>query len=187
MTCEAVTSYFCSGPNPARCLTRVGPSPLSGFGLFAREFIPRGTRWWHARVEDVLTISRAQYETLANSHQSPVIQGFLEAVAVYAYYAAKLEALVLCLDDSRFVNHSFTPNSGATRPDHPLCSVALRDILPGEEILEDYTTYDDAPWIPGTEFMRELTSKRAQLPLRKASTPVPVAPKVFTGVGSPVG
>jgi uncharacterized protein len=56
--------------------------------------------------------------------------------------------MVLIPDNGRFVNHSDAPSSGAGVNGRLLYSVALRDIAAGEEITEDYATYDECPW-PG--------------------------------------
>ncbi|GAB4317144.1 MAG: hypothetical protein Kow0069_19720 [Promethearchaeota archaeon] len=127
--------------------------------------IPRGTVWWHARPEDIFLINRQQYHALRCSHlaESELSAAFLRAIDVYSYYVQKVDALVFCLDDSRFVNHSFEPNSGGRDAGmlDPFRSVALRDIQPGEEILEDYTEYDECPWSPDEGFCAELRREKS--------------------------
>lgn len=127
-------------------LTEVRTSHIHGFGLFARVDIPKGTVWWHARREDVLLIAREQYETLARSERSGLIEQTLEAILTYSYYAAETDALILGLDNSRYLNHSLEPNSGASLIPDPLASVALRDIPAGTEIVENYMDYAQCPW-----------------------------------------
>jgi hypothetical protein len=126
-----------------RFVVEVRESPTEGLGLFARDFIPRGAVWWQGTEANVLLIGRAQYGTLGASHLPGDLKAFLDAVHTYTYYERDLDALVFILDDTRFINHSFTPNSGGG---DLLRSRALRDIEPGEEILEDYTAYDRCPW-----------------------------------------
>ena len=129
-------------------LTEVKPSPINGLGLFAKKFIPQGTIWWTAAPCDVLLISRDQYLTLKKSIESPSSKIFEQTILVYCYYVLRYDALVFCLDNSRYINHSYNPNSGDTPDFHPFASMALRDIFPGDEILEDYSKYDQCPWIP---------------------------------------
>lgn len=137
---------FNRGTNPAWMLTEVRKSHIHGLGLFATQAIPKGTAWWHGRREDVLMISRAQYETLLRSDRAPLIEHTLEALLMYSYYMAEEDALVLSLDNSRYVNHSFQPNSGSLCSGDPLASAALRDIAAGEEIVENYMDYAQCPW-----------------------------------------
>lgn len=130
--------------NPFTEMAEVRPSSYHGWGVFAKVPIPKGTVWWQARPEDVLLISQSQYETLATSPPSPQTEQFLDAILTFSYYPADLNELIFILDGGRFVNHSYTPNS----IDHPakLQSVALRDIMPGEEIVEDYSRFGKCPW-----------------------------------------
>jgi SET domain-containing protein len=51
------------------------------------------------------------------------------------------------MDNSRYVNHSFNANSGASEDQNGFCSVAQRDIEPGEEITENYSKYSVCTWI----------------------------------------
>jgi SET domain-containing protein len=146
---------FNSDTNPAWMLTEVRKSNIHGFGLFAKVDIPKGRVWWHGRREDVLLLDRKQYETLTRSQRSQPIEQTLEAFLMYSYYGAESDELILCLDNSRFVNHSFEPNSGALPGGDPLVSLALRDIAAGEEIVENYMDYARCPWATlRWEFMR---------------------------------
>ena len=144
---ESTIEYKTNIINQLTELIEVRPSPIEGLGLFAKKFISKGTIWWTATPCDVLLINRDQYLTLKNSIESSSSQNFEQSILVYSYYVLRYDALVFCLDNSRYVNHSYKPNSGNTPDFHPFSSIALRDIFPGEEILEDYSTYDQCPWI----------------------------------------
>ena len=61
----------------------------------------------------------------------PVLQ---EKVDTYTYRNQKGN-FVLCWDHSRFVNHSFNSSCVTTAYDF---EIAVRDILPGEELTDDY-------------------------------------------------
>ncbi|OLS12371.1 MAG: hypothetical protein RBG13Loki_4020 [Promethearchaeota archaeon CR_4] len=149
---------FTSGLNPLRDTTEVRSSPVSGLGLFAKRLLPRGTIWWHARFQDLLLITQSQYEILTTSVQSPMTQSIITGMLTYSYYLSEFDALVICLDNSRFCNHSYTPNSGYDPTMNPFMSVTTRDIAAGEEIFEDYTTYDKCPWADlKDEFLKEVT------------------------------
>ena len=123
--------YNLTSVNPIGEYTEVRPSKIHGLGLFAKEFIPKGTIWWHARPQDVLIITKAQFLTLDNSHQSSLMNNYLESLLTYSYYERELDALIFCMDNSRYVNHSFNANSGASEDENGFCSVAQRDIEPG--------------------------------------------------------
>jgi SET domain-containing protein len=137
---------FNPGTNPAWMLTEVRKSHIHGLGLFAKVAIPKGTVWWHGRREEVLLLSKGQWQTLARSERSLLIEQTMEAVLTYGYYTVEADSLILCLDNSRHINHSPKPNSGAPRSANPLASMALRDIAAGEEIVENYMDYAQCPW-----------------------------------------
>lgn len=115
-------------------------------GLFAKIDIPAQTLWWKASRNNVLLVNHQQFVTLSHSHQNTTTDGLLSLVKTYGYYSSRLDSIIVCLDNARYVNHSFEPNSGAPIHGNPLCSVTLRRICAGEEITEDYTQYDHCPW-----------------------------------------
>lgn len=127
-------------------LVEVRPSQLHGLGVFAVGDIPAGTVWWSADLSDTITISRAQFEALAESASSPATDALMSGIQEYSIYLGALDLMVFIPDNGRYVNHSDTPNSGASVVGTELRSVALRDIAAGEEIVEDYGTYDHCPW-----------------------------------------
>ncbi len=143
---ESIINYNTDTKNPVNDFTEVKPSTIEGFGLFAKAFIPKGTIWWAAAPEDVMLLNREQYITLVNSQQNSLSKSLQHTLLVYSYYIEIYDVLVFCLDNARFVNHSFNPNSGGDPISQSLASMTLRDIYPGEEILEDYTKYDQCPW-----------------------------------------
>lgn len=100
-------------------------SPEIGLGVFATEFIPKGTITW---VQDKLDIVKTpeQVEELGEEYQS--------IIEKYAFRNNKGE-FILCWDHSRFVNHSFNSNC-LTTPYN--LEIAVRDIYPGEELTDDY-------------------------------------------------
>ena len=135
-------------PNPLNTLTETRPSPVHGLGIFAKTDIPEGTVWWRARPCDVLLIEQDQFDTFRTSHHSPVSRALLEALYTYSYYSAEDDALILILDHARYTNHSFQPNSTVVDEPGVIGSITLRDIQAGEELVEDYSLFDQCPW-PG--------------------------------------
>ena len=133
--------------NPISKYTEVKKSRIHGLGLFAKSSISKGTIWWHARPQDVLIITKKQFLILDSSKKSRVMEEFMKSLLTYSYYERDLDALIFCLDNSRFVNHSFNANSGASEDENGFCAVAQNDILIGEEITEDYSKYSLCSWL----------------------------------------
>ena len=139
--------YNKSGINPISKFVHVERSPIHGLGLFAKVKIPKGTIWWHARPQDVLIITKTQFQTIESSRKTDNLESYIKVLLTYSYYERNLDALVFCLDDAKFCNHSFNDNSGAIDDENGFCSVSLRDIEPGEEITEDYSKYTLCGWL----------------------------------------
>ena len=139
--------YNHSSTNPIERYTEVRPSNIHGLGLYARKTILKGTIWWHARPQDVLIIEKNQFLLLNTSYKTDLLNTIIETLLTYSYYEKELDALIFCLDNSKFVNHSSNANSGASEDENGFCAVALRDIQSGEEITEDYSKYTLCPWL----------------------------------------
>jgi len=144
---DIVIRYNRSSINPIEEYAVVGPSKIHGFGLFAKKLIPKGTVWWHAREQDVMIITKDQFIILDSSIKSPQIENFMTILLNYSYCERDIDALIFILDNNRYVNHSFKPNSGLTEDGTGLRSVAQRDIQIGEEITEDYSKYTIFNWL----------------------------------------
>lgn len=98
-----------------------------GYGIFASALIPKGTITW---VKDDLDRVIPK-ETLSN-----MTQANLENLLKYSYRNSQGN-YVFCWDLTRYVNHSYKPNSMLTAMGF---EIAIRDILPGEEMTNDYGT-----------------------------------------------
>lgn len=128
--------------------------PRVGVGLYSRIFLPKGTKWWKGNESNTLLMSKEQYTALGQSHMTFKSQIMMQGLQTYCYYEKKIDSIVWCLDDARYVNHSIQPNSGFDQFKTPLLSVALRDIEPGEEIFENYENYDYCTWAPEVSEIR---------------------------------
>ena len=115
--------------------TRVGPSDIHGLGLFAVETIPRWTPVWRFAAGFDREFSPAQFSALP-----PLAQQHLRW---FAFPDLVSGHWVLGGDMSIFMNHSRTPNTG-TLPEAalPVTTLALRDIVAGEELTCDYFAFD---------------------------------------------
>ncbi len=135
-----------AGINPLNDLTEVRISATHGRGVFAKVAIPQHTVWWRVCPTNVTGITQAQYAAFVASAPSPQSDPFMAAILHFGYYVQQYDAIFFALDNARYINHSFQPNSAVSSHSDDLCSVAVRDIAPGEEICEDYTHYDQCPW-----------------------------------------
>lgn len=96
-----------------------------GFGVFATDFIPKGTITWALDELDQI-MNRTFIESLDEKRRA----------IIYKYaYQSRVGKYVLCWDIARFVNHSFDANCVGTAYDF---DIAARDIYPGEELTNDY-------------------------------------------------
>lgn len=112
--------------------TKIGPSNIHGIGLFADQFIPRGTPIWEFTPGFDIECSASDLDRLPE----PARERFLH----YCYLDPDTKKYVLCADDARFFNHSEMPTT--INPDSDGPDIAARNIQPGEELTYDYRTGD---------------------------------------------
>ncbi len=96
-----------------------------GYGVVAREFIPKGTITW------VLDKLDREFSPLEIQNMEPIYQEILD----FYTFRNNNGNYVLCWDNGRYVNHSFNSNCLTTAYDF---EIAIRDILPGEQLTDDY-------------------------------------------------
>ena len=127
--------------SPRQHFTYVGPSAIAGLGVFAKTFIPKGTIWYLANSDNALIFSPEQYKQLESSNTNNLTEGFLHYIRTYGICDKKTSELIVLLDNGKYINHSLNPNSGLPEPYNAKISIALRDIFPDEEIVENYVDY----------------------------------------------
>jgi uncharacterized protein len=96
-----------------------------GYGVVATKLIPAGTITW------VLDKLDREFSPVDFQNFEPIYQSILDT---YTYRNSNGN-FVLCWDNARYVNHSFNSNCLTTAYDF---EIAIRDILPGEQITDDY-------------------------------------------------
>jgi hypothetical protein len=96
-----------------------------GYGVVATELIPAGTITWALDKLD------REFTPEQVASFDPIYQ---EIIDTYTF-RNNLGNFVLCWDMGRFVNHSFNSNCLTTAYDF---EIAIRDILPGEQLTDDY-------------------------------------------------
>lgn len=110
--------------------TKLDRSDIDGIGLFADEYIPKGTVVW--QYDPMIDIRFSDNDI---SRLSPAAS---EQVLKYSYRDKGSGLYVLCGDDARFFNHSNHPNCF----DIDELTIASRDISKGEEMTCDYRLFD---------------------------------------------
>ena len=112
--------------------TKLGNSEIHGIGVFADEFISKGTILWKYQKNFDITITDEEYLKLPKLAQDFFIY--------YGYYSKAEGGYVLCGDNARFTNHSKAPMMQMLNVTD---SIAMRDINIGDEITEDYEYFDE--------------------------------------------
>jgi len=116
--------------------TKIGQSKISGIGLFADQFIKKGTAIWKFQTGFDLRVGKDELGNLSESAKEQFLK--------YAYLNPDTQKYILCFDDARFFNHSDEPNSiDVDSPgDEEGLDVADRDIEKGEELTCNYKDFD---------------------------------------------
>lgn len=112
--------------------TRLEKSAIHGIGVFADEFVAKGTIIRKYQDNFDITLSDKQFEQLPKIAQ--------EYVLFYWYYNKNEGGHILCGDNARFTNHSKEPNMAVLNLTD---SIAIKDIQVGDEITEDYFNFDE--------------------------------------------
>lgn len=100
-----------------------------GYGIFATHDIPKGTiTWVKDELDRVFTPAEVKQMTEAN----------LENLLKYTYRDRNGDYF-FCWDLTRYVNHSYSPNSMLTSLGF---EIAIKDIKKGDEITNDYGTFN---------------------------------------------
>ena len=116
-------------------------SSVHGFGLFADQFISKGTPVWEYAPGLDLSLSEAEVDALPDRARSAFLH--------YSFWNSKLGCYILCFDDARYINHCDDPNTDGRR--------AVRDIVHGDEITYAYGRRD-------VRFRYERTLGKAAVP-----------------------
>ena len=116
--------------------TKVLPSKIHGLGLFADEFIPKGTIIWKFTPGFDLKFTKEQLKRFPKQ-----VQKYLES---YCWLSKKSGKYCLASDNGKYFNHSKAPNclNAYYKNEEEDVIKAKRDIQKGEELTEDYGTFD---------------------------------------------
>jgi len=116
--------------------TKIGPSKINGIGLFADEFIKKGSPVW--RFTPGLDLKLTEKELVKYPQLAQ------DCILHYCYHSTVDNTYVLTFDDARFFNHSKNPNTTSIDipEDREGLKIASRDIQPGEKLLCDCREFD---------------------------------------------
>lgn len=114
-----------------RIKTKVNQSEIHGIGLFADQFIPKGTTTWQRDPSIDIEFN------IDDLPQIP--EQLIEKFLWHCYFDYDIKKYILCADDQRFINHSSKNFNIQSSPD---CDTSIRDIHPGEELLCNYKDYE---------------------------------------------
>lgn len=110
--------------------TIIKPSNIAGIGLFADEFIKKGTLVWRFDPRIDIYLSKEEVDTLSEAAQKQFYN--------YSYLDKIEKKYLLCGDDGRFFNHSVDPNCDDEKPN---LTFAIKDIKVGEELTVNYESF----------------------------------------------
>jgi SET domain-containing protein len=129
--------------------TKLGQSKIDGIGLFADQFIPKGTVTWKFNPRFDIYFEKSEVEKMSELQKDLII--------CFAYLSKKSGKYVYSIDNARFANHSTNPNmsddENKCEGDAEVCSVAIRDIQKGEEMTFDYRVIDAVDEISDAEYL----------------------------------
>ncbi len=122
-------------PSP---IVEVRPSSIQGMGVFALQFIPRGTRIIEYTGE---RISHEESDRRYDDDAAERAHTFLFIVDSKTVIDAAVGG-----NEARFINHSCDPNCESLNEDKRIWIEAIRDIQPGEELTYDYQLERPGRW-----------------------------------------
>lgn len=114
---------------------RLGRSGVHGWGLFARDFIPRGERVIEYVGE---RITKAEAERREDARLARLAAGGDGCVYVFELRGRHDIDGAVPWNPARRINHSCAPNCESEEDRGHIWIVARRDIAPGEELTYDY-------------------------------------------------
>lgn len=116
----------------------IDKSPIHGLGIFAGEFIPKGTRVWE--------FTRGCDQVYAEADLAALHPVQREIIMFYCYVEIGRDGVVLCCDNARHFNYArdFNCGPGDHTVDGYVSTFALRDIREGEELTFSIEEDEDA-------------------------------------------
>lgn len=134
--------------------TKIGQSKVEGIGLFADQFIPKGTVTWKFDPKFDIYFDPSEVGKMSELQKDLIIH--------FAYLSKKSGKYVYSIDNTRFTNHSTSPNIAEdeklSESDAEICTVAIRDIQMGDEMTIDYRAIDAVDETSNEEYLKTAVS-----------------------------
>ena len=111
--------------------TYIDKSSIHGIGLFAEEFIPKGTIVWIMSDLDMI-LEQEEFDKL------PIIAQ--DYIRKHGDWDIQMQKITMSFDNDKFINHSDKPN---LRYNKNQTTESNKDILKGEEITINYFEFDE--------------------------------------------
>ncbi len=117
--------------------TKIKESGIHGIGLFADQFIPKGTEIWKFTPGFDQKFTREQILSFPDLLQIYIYK--------YCWRSKKSKLYCFSADNGKYFNHSKNPNvlSEYRDDEEEVITVTIKDIEIGEEILDDYSSFED--------------------------------------------
>ena len=109
-----------------------------GKTIYSNQLIKKGDIVWNINKSNSIIIPPNVLKTYINSLCQKTLLNCLK----YSYFDIDGYFIDITLDDGRFFNHSSDKYNIEFKDN---CSYSLRDIYPGEELLDNYTFYGKEP------------------------------------------
>ncbi len=114
--------------------TRLNKSSVHDIGLFADQFIVKGSVVYKPSPNFDLDITDADYQKLDIYNKKQIKH--------YGYFNKRNNKWHLAFDDIRFCNHADVGNISVDNKSAEYQLIAVRDILAGEELLQNYQEFE---------------------------------------------
>lgn len=118
--------------------TKIDKSTIEGIGLglFADQFIPKGTKIWEFTPNFDIKYTKEEMDALPEDARN--------FIQYYNYLSKSSGKYIFSIDNERFLNHSFEPNTYSVYEEgqEEAVSYANRDIQKGEELFDNYSSFD---------------------------------------------
>lgn len=116
--------------------TKIEPSKIHGTGVFADQFIPKGTVVWKFTPGFDQKFTKEQILNFPE-----LLQRYMYK---YSWKGEKSKLYCLSADNGKYFNHSSTPNviSNYVDSEEEVITTAVRDIEIGEELTDNYSSFE---------------------------------------------
>ena len=117
--------------------TKIDRSNIHGIGLFADEYIVKGTKVWEFTPNFDLKFTKEEIDNLPEK-----VRQYLE---MYAWLSKQSGKYCFSSDNGKYFNHSKNNNVESYYFDNcdEVMTYALKDINIGEELLDNYESFEE--------------------------------------------